>query len=172
MPRIARIVIPGSPHHITQRGNNRQDVFFTDDDREAYLEILKEQSADFGLLIDGYCLMTNHIHLIATPMKEDSLAKAMGRTHLVYSQYINRLHRRGGHLWQNRYKNLVVLKDNYLYNLINYIEYNPVRAGIVSAPGDYAWSSYRARVLGGQSIILDDFASGDSSEINIKTVLG
>ena len=91
MPRIARRVIEDIPHHITQRGNNKQDVFFVDDDRTAYLEILKKQSDQYGLTVMGYCLMANHIHLIAVPHKADSLAKAVGRTHFIYTQYINRL---------------------------------------------------------------------------------
>ena len=81
MPRVARIVIPGCPHHITQRGNNRQDVFFVNDDRRMYLETLKAQADRFGLTVQAYCLMTNHVHLIATPKSRDSLAKAVGRTH-------------------------------------------------------------------------------------------
>jgi len=103
MPRIARIVLPGLPHHVTQRGNNRQDVFFVDDDRRAYLQILGEQSERYGLAVLGYCLMANHVHLIATPSGEDSLAKAVGRTDFLYTQYIHRLHGRSGHLWQNRF---------------------------------------------------------------------
>src|ERR1043166_4612728 len=101
MPRIARAVAPGLPHHITKRGNNRLAVFFTDDDRHAYLDLLAEQSDRFGLAILTYCLMTNHIHIIAVPREAASLAKAIGRTHYLYAQYINRLHRRCGHLWQN-----------------------------------------------------------------------
>ena len=103
MPRIARIVISDVQYHITQRGNNHQDIFFVDDDRQVYLEFLKKQADRFGLEVQGYCLMTNHIHLIATPHNEDSLAKAIGITHLLYTQYINRMHRRSGHLWQNRF---------------------------------------------------------------------
>jgi len=102
MPRTLRIAVPQVPHHITQRGNNRQDVFFVDDDRRVYLSILKEQSEKYGLEILGWCLMTNHIHLIARPSTTDSLAKAVGRTHFLYTQNINYLHRRSGHLWQNR----------------------------------------------------------------------
>ncbi len=100
MPRVARVVVPGVPHHLTQRGNNRQDVFFTDEDRRFYLETLKQHSERFGVEVCGYCLMTNHVHLVVTPAAEDSLAKAIGRTHFQYSQYINRFHGRSGHLWQ------------------------------------------------------------------------
>src|SRR5216110_2383019 len=89
MPRTARIVVPQAPHHVTQRGNNRQDVFFVDDDRRMYLKILGEQCRRFGLSVLGYCLMNNHVHLIAVPARNDSLAKALGRAHWRYTQYIN-----------------------------------------------------------------------------------
>ncbi|NLX14685.1 MAG: transposase, partial [Phycisphaerales bacterium] len=88
MPRVSRIVLAGRPHHVTQRGNNRQDVFFVDDDRRVYLGLLKQQAERFGLEILGYCLMSNHVHLVAVPAGEDSLAKAVGRTHFLYTQYV------------------------------------------------------------------------------------
>jgi len=140
MPRIARIVSEGLPHHITQRGNNKQDIFFVDDDRKAYLEILKRQSAKYGLVVMGYCLMGNHIHLIAIPQNEDSLAKAVGRTHFVYTQYINRFHNRSGHLWQGRFYSCGLDEQHFL-SAMRYIEHNPVRAGICQKPWDYEWSS-------------------------------
>jgi putative transposase len=140
MPRIARIVIPNVPHHITQRGNNKQDVFFVDDDKAAFLGILKVQSITFGLTIEGFCLMTNHIHIIATPQKEDSLARAMGRTNLLYAQYINYMHGRGGHMWENRFFSCP-MDTNYFFKALCYIEQNPVRAGMVRRPWTYRWSS-------------------------------
>jgi len=103
MPRLARAVAVGFAHHITQRGNNRQDVFFVDDDRRVYLELLKEQADKYSLELVGYCLMSNHTHIVAIPNEQDSLAKAIGRTHFRYTQYINRFHRRSGHLWQGRF---------------------------------------------------------------------
>ena len=96
-------MIPGMAHHVTQRGNNQLDVFFVPDDRRVYLEYLREQAARFGFRLTGYCLMTNHVHLIGVPAREDSLAKAVGRTHFLYTQYVNRMHGRSGHLWQNRF---------------------------------------------------------------------
>ena len=143
MPRVARIVIPGCPHHITQRGNNRQDVFFVDDDRERYLEILAEQGERFGLTIDGYCLMTNHVHLIATPAGPDSLAKAVGRTHWLYTQYVNRLHGRCGHLWQNRFYSCG-LDEEHFWSALIYVERNPVRARLAGRAWEYPWSSAAA----------------------------
>jgi len=140
MPRIARIVIPDVPHHITQRGNNKQDVFFVNEDKKAYLGFLKKQSARFGLIIDGFCLMTNHLHIIATPRKEDSLAKTMGRTNLLYAKYINYMHGRGGHLWQNRFFSCP-MDTSYFFKALRYIEQNPVREKMVSSPWTYRWSS-------------------------------
>jgi putative transposase len=143
MPRVARIVIPNCPHHVTQRGNNRQDVFFVDDDRVTYLGLLREESEKQGLSVDGYCLMTNHIHLVATPRTRESLAKALGRTHFRYAQHVNRLHRRSGHLWQNRFYSCA-LDDDHYWTAMAYVEQNPVRARMVRRPWRYRWSSAAA----------------------------
>jgi putative transposase len=143
MPRLGRIVIPGQPHHITQRGNNRQDVFFEEDDREVYLHLLSQQALRYGLDIVGYCLMANHVHLIAIPAREESLAKAVGRTHFLYTQYLHRLHDRTGHLWQNRFFSCA-LDEEHCWEALRYVERNPVRAGLVRAPWRYRWSSAAA----------------------------
>jgi len=143
MPREARTVIQNIPHHITQRGNNRQDVFFTTDDRRAYLEILARQSAAHGMKIHAYCLMTNHIHIVATPERQDSLALALGKTHLIYTQHINRLHKRSGHLWQNRFYSCPV-QDDALPPVMRYVENNPVRARLARRAWQYEWSSAAA----------------------------
>ena len=142
MARVARIVVPGASHHVTQRGNNRQDVFFVADDRRVCLECLREQGARFGFRIDGYCLMTNHIHLIGVPAREDSLAKAIGRTHFLYTQYVNRMHGRTGHLWQNRFYSCA-MDEAHAYQALCYVELNPVRAGMAKHAWEYAWSSAR-----------------------------
>ena len=147
MPRVARTVISGVQHHVTQRGNNRQDVFFVDDDRRFYLETLKRESAKYDLEIHAYCLMTNHIHIVAVPKNDDSLAMALGRTHLAYTQYLNRFHRRSGHLWQNRYYSCPV-DDKSLPVVAWYVETNPVRAGIVRKAWKYEWSSAAAHTGG------------------------
>ena len=156
MPRLARIVIPGCPHHVTQRGNNRQDVFFVDDDRLTYLTLLGEESEKHGLSVEGYCLMTNHVHLVATPTAEDSLAKTLGRTHFRYTQYVNRLHGRSGHLWQNRFYSCA-LDDDHTWTAMAYVEQNPVRARIVRRPWRYRWSSAAAHCghAGDRSGLLD-----------------
>ena len=146
MPRLARVVAVGFAHHITQRGNNRQDVFFVDDDRRVYLELLKEQAGRYRLELMGYCLMSNHVHLIAIPHAEDALAKAVGRTHFRYTQYINRTHERVGHLFQGRFKGILVEKDSYLLQLARYIVLDPVRAGLACEPAEWPWSSYRATI--------------------------
>ena len=147
MPRTARIVIPGQPHHVVQRGNNRQDVFFVDDDRLAYLEFLRTHCERFGFRVLGYCLMTNHIHLVGTPAREDSLAKAIGRTHFRYSQYVNQLHGRSGHLWQNRFLSCG-LDETHMWRTLCYVERNPVRAKMVRSAWRYRWSSAAAHATG------------------------
>jgi len=143
MPRVARIVIPGCAHHMTQRGNNRQDVFFVDDDRRLYLRILAEECQAHGLDVLAYCLMANHVHLIATPAGEQSLAKGFGRTNFRYAQAVNRLHGRSGHLWQNRFYSCSLDGDHF-WRAMRYVERNPVRAKIVRAAWGYPWSSAAA----------------------------
>ncbi|UCC97992.1 MAG: transposase [Phycisphaerales bacterium] len=148
MPRLARTVAVGFAHHITQRGNNRHDVFFVDDDRRVYLELLKEQADKYGLDVIGYCLMSNHVHLIAIPHAEDALAKAVGRTHFRYAQYINRFHRRSGHLWQGRFYSCALDKRHF-WLAMKYVELNPVRAKLCRKPWRYGWSSAAAHVDAG-----------------------
>ncbi|MGB7161246.1 MAG: transposase, partial [Tepidisphaeraceae bacterium] len=154
MPRVARVVVPGVPHHVTQRGNNRQDVFFVDDDRLAYLRILAQQCRKHGVAILGYCLMGNHVHLVVIPATADALAKAIGRTHWLYAQYVNRSHGRSGHLWQNRFYSCA-LDDEHTVFAMRYVEWNPVRARICRAARRYRWSSAAAHCLGrdGQGLL-------------------
>ena len=147
MPRIARICIPSVPHHVIQRGNNRQDIFFVDDDRRYYLMLLREHLTKHAIKVRGYILMTNHIHVIAVPHQEDSLAKAFGRAHYLYTRYINRLHDRIGHLWQNRFSSSP-MDEAYSYKALRYIELNPVRAKMVRHAEDYKWSSAAAHLDG------------------------
>ncbi|MFH1615605.1 MAG: transposase [Planctomycetota bacterium] len=145
MPRLARTVATGYAHHITQRGNNLQDVFFVDDDRLVYLDYLKQHADKYRLEVLGYCLMTNHVHIVAIPGQEDSLAKAIGRTHFRYTQYINRFHKRSGHLWQGRFYSCA-LDENYFYTAMKYIELNPVRAKLCRVPWRYEWSSAASHI--------------------------
>ena len=143
MARTKRVVAVGCPHHITQRGNYRQDLFFSEQDRSVYLSLLSGYAADHGLRILGYCLMTNHIHLIAVPGHADSLARAVGRAHNDYSRWFNIKNRRAGHLWQNRFFSCP-LDPSHLAHAMRYVELNPVRAGLCASPLDYHWSSARA----------------------------
>lgn len=143
MPRMARAIAVGCAHHIAQCGNNRQAVFMADDDREVYLQILQEQAGKHGLEILGYCLMTNHVHVVAIPHAEDSLAKGIGRTHFHYSQYVNRVHKRSGHLWQGRFHSCA-LDGRHLWLAMKYVELNPVWAKLCRRAWRYEWSSAAA----------------------------
>lgn len=147
MPRIARVVLPGYPHHIIQRGNNRQRVFFDTQDRQKYLNLLTFFSKDIHCKIYAYCLMLNHIHLLFEPEKINSLAKVMQKLALCYTQYFNKKYDRTGRLWECRYHSSLVDKDNYMWAVIRYIETNPLRAGISKHPEEYIWSSAESRLL-------------------------
>jgi putative transposase len=143
MPRIARVVIPEIAHHITQRGNRRQDVFFSDDDRQEYLRLIFEYSVQAGLLILAYCLMTNHLHLVGIPILAVTLSKVFGPVHTQYAQHFNAVVGSGGRVWQSRFYSCP-LDNDHLWRAIRYVERNPVRAGMVIRAEDYAWSSARA----------------------------
>lgn len=147
MSRMPRNVFLGMPHHVTQRGNNKQDVFLCDEDRINYLLWLNYYRKKYQLDIWAYCLMSNHLHLIAVPHKPDSLSRTMAITHMVYSQYINRKHNRSGHLWQGRYYSCP-MDEEYLLRAAIYIERNPVRAELVAKAKDWHFSSARARKEG------------------------
>ena len=140
MPRVARHVFPAIPHHITQRGNRREDVFFCDDDKQLYLEWLTAYCLKYQVTILSYCLMDNHVHLILTPEMEDGLQRVLKPLHMRYAQYINKQHGWTGHLWQGRFFSSA-LDEPYTYSAIRYVERNPVEAGMVEKAEDYAWSS-------------------------------
>ena len=147
MPRTARVVLPDYPHHIIQRGHNRQVVFVNDEDYLYYLENLKEWKENLGCKVYAYCLMTDHIHLIVDPGEEGrNLGLLMKRISARQTRYVNRLQRRKGTLWEGRYKSSPIKADEYLLACCRYVELNPVRAGIVDNPGEYRWSSYRYKV--------------------------
>jgi putative transposase len=148
MPRFARVVVPECAHHITQRGNARREVFYTPADRRIYLQLLKEYSEHYGLRILGYCLMTNHVHLVGVPSRPDSLPKAMRELNGRYARYRNTVDQRSGHVWQNRYYSCAV-EEIALASVMRYVELNPVRAGLVQTATDYAWSSANIH-LGGR----------------------
>jgi len=143
MPRLSRAVFAGLPHHITQRGNRRDDVFFTDEDRLAYLEWLQGYCEKHDVDVLAYCLMTNHVHLIALPHTDDGLQKVLKPLHMRYAQRVNRAHGWKGHLWQGRFFSSP-LDDAYLWSAVRYVERNPVRVGMVKRAEDYRWSSAAA----------------------------
>ena len=140
MARIARVVLPNYPHHITQRGVRSLPIFFSDDDRYEYLCLLKGQGERFGIRFIAYSLMTNHVHLIAIPQKESSLSRGIGEAHRLYTRMINFRNRVRGYLFQGRFYSCP-LDQNYLYAAVRYVENNPVRAKIVKYAWDYKWSS-------------------------------
>jgi putative transposase len=147
MGRIARVVMPGWPHHITQRGNHRQTVFYNDEDRRLYLELAGKHNFLYHLDMIGYSLMTNHVHNVSVPEFEDSLAKGIGRTNNEYSRWLNLRFNRTGHLWQARFYSCPV-EFISLPDVLAYAELNPVRAGLVKRPEDWEWSSARAHLTG------------------------
>jgi len=155
MARIARVVIPHIPHHITQRGNRSQKVFFSDKDKESYLKLLHKYAKESGVSFWAYCLMDNHVHLIAVPETEDSLAKGIGKTHKHYTRMINFREKWRGYLWQGRFSSFP-LDEKYLYAAIRYVELNPVRVGIVKNAEDYEFSSAKAHVYKKKDFILTD----------------
>jgi len=143
MPRIARVVVPGIAHHLTQRGNRREDVFFTDLNRQRYLQLLLEYSFKHGLSTLAYCLMSNHVHFVCVPEKADSLAGVFKPLHMRYTQHVNWTQKLSGRLWQGRFFSCA-LDDPHLWAAIRYVERNPVRAGLVARSEEYPWSSAAA----------------------------
>jgi putative transposase len=121
MPRIARVCAERYHHHITQRGNNKEKTFFDNEDKRFYLEVLSRHKDKYKMKILAYCLMGNHVHILAVPEKETSLARGIGGTNLLYTQYINRKYNRSGRLWQNRFFSAVVEKESYLWAAMRYI---------------------------------------------------
>lgn len=140
MPRLARIVLPHHPHHITQRGVRSINVFHCDEDRLEYLRLLAEQGKKYKLKFLSYCLMPNHVHLIAVPEDTRSLARAVGEAHRLYTRKINFRERTRGHLFQSRFFS-APLDEHYFIAAMRYVARNPVRAGFVEQPWQYKWSS-------------------------------
>ena len=147
MARTARVVVAGVPHHVTQRGNNRDPIFLSDSDRILYLRMLREESLRYGLRVLGYCLMTNHAHLVVVPEAEDSFSKSLGRTSYGYTRTFHARHGGCGRLWQERPWSCP-MDMAYTVAALVYTELNPVRAGVVGRPEDWLWSSARAHLSG------------------------
>lgn len=148
MARLSRVVIPGVPHHVTQRGNRRLPTFFGEHDYKSYRELLAEGCKAAAVDILAYCLMPNHVHLVLTPASEDGLRAALADAHRRYSRRINQREGWTGYLWQGRFAS-APMDEAHLLAACRYVELNPVRAGLVAAPQDWAWSSARAH-LGGR----------------------
>jgi len=145
MPRGKRVVVPGLPHHITQRGNGQAKVFDCDQDRTVFLDLLASYSSKYGLSLWGYCLMPNHFHLVAVPAEEGTAAKVLGRLESDYARFLNVRRGTSGHLWQARYHS-VAMDSLHCWRALAYVERNPVRAGMTAAAVDYPWSSAAARL--------------------------
>ena len=143
MARLARLTVPGYPHHLIQRGNNRQPIFVTDADRRLLLQLLEEHAKALEVAIHGYVLMDNHFHLLATPKDTTGIPKLMQAVGRRYVRAFNDRHGRTGTLWEGRYKSTLVQAERYLLACMVYIDLNPVRAGMVASPGDFPWSSHR-----------------------------
>ncbi len=153
MARMARVVVPGYPHHLTQRGNRRQRTFFRKDDYQAYRELMAEWCGQCGVEVWAYCLVPNHAHLIVVPESEDSLRRAVGEAHRRYTRRVNFREGWRGHLWQGRFASFV-MDEYYLLACARYIERNPVRAGLCTRPQDYPWSSAAAHLSGQDDVLV------------------
>ena len=147
MARLARIILPGHPHHIIQRGNRRQNVFFCDDDYIFYLGLLKEWCNTEGIEVWAYCLMTNHVHLILKPGQDSNLSKAIAETHRRYTRMINFRENWRGYLWQGRFSSYP-MEQACLLKATAYVELSPVKAKMVKSAWDYRWSSVHAHIKG------------------------
>jgi len=154
MARMARVVVPDYPHHITQRGNRRQKTFFCQDDYSYYLQLLSEYSRQAKTDIWAYCLMPNHVHLVMVPRQEDGLRSAIGECHRRYTRHINFRHGWRGHLWQERFHSFV-MDEEYLLATVRYVERNPVSAGLCKHPEQWRWSSARAHLSGSDNLLVN-----------------
>ena len=156
MPRRPRLNLTGVPLHVVQRGNNRQACFFAEEDYRFYLYWLRKGADKYGCDLHAYVLMTNHVHLLLTPHGKTSASGLMQSLGRRYVQYVNRISKRSGTLWEGRFKASLVNAEEYLLLCYRYIELNPVRAGMVKDPGAYPWSSYRSHGLGERDDLIHD----------------
>ena len=154
MARLPRIVLPGIPHHVTQRGNRRERVFFEDGDYALYLDLLSEAAARSQVAIWAYCLMPNHVHIVAVPSDEDGLRRTFRYVHRHYTGYINARMRVTGHLWQGRFSS-VAMDETHMVCALRYVALNPVRARLTERAEDWPWSSTRAHLEGRSDAFVD-----------------
>lgn len=157
MARLPRFVIPDQPQHVIMRGNNRCEIFCNEADYLFYLEKLQLACETHGCKVHAYILMTNHVHLLITPHEEHSLSKTLQMLGRYYVQHFNYRYQRTGTLWEGRYRATLIDTDAYLLTCMRYIELNPVRAGMVSHPADYPWSSYHCNALGQASDLVTPY---------------
>lgn len=163
MARLPRIVLPNTPHHVTQRGNGRQQVFFGDDDYASYLKLLTAFTQKAGTRVLAYYLMPNHVHFVLVPTDRDGLRSALGEAHRRYTRYINFRERWRGHLWQERFHSFP-MDEAHLWMAIRYIELNPVKAGLVDSPAEWRWSSAAAHLEGRAEPLVDLAATSDITD--------
>jgi len=156
MSEHGRLLLENVFYHIMSRGNQKQRVFLEDADCEKYLGLLKRYKKRYKFKLYAWCLMPNHTHLILDVRRPKELARIMQGLNLAYSRWYNKKYSKVGHLWQGRFKSMIIQKDKYVLDCINYVEMNPLRAGIKLAPLEYPWSSYRSRSLGEQTYLLDN----------------
>jgi len=156
MPRRPRINLADHPQHVVQRGHNREACFFADEDYLFYLHWLREGAKKYYCDIHAYALMTNHVHLLLTPHCPDAISRLMQSLGRRYAQYVNRVYRRSGSVWEGRFKASLIQVEEYLLTCYRYIELNPVRADMVRDPGEYRWSSYRWHGLGVSNELITD----------------
>ncbi len=154
MARIARVVVPHYPHHVTQRGSRRQTTFFHHSDYQLYIDLLAEQKNKFNISIWTYCLMPNHVHLIITPENETGMSNCLSRTHRNYALKINKRNGWTGHLWQERFCSFV-MDEVHLMAAVRYVELNPVRAELCKSADQWPWSSARAHLSGIDDQLVD-----------------
>jgi len=148
MARLKRLYFPGISQHVIQRGNDRQACFYHETDYRVYLDKLKDSSKKYNVAVHAYVLMTNHVHILATPSDEMGISRMMQSLGRYYVRYVNHTYSRTGTLWEGRYKSTLVDNERYLLTVSRYIELNPVRANMVNHPCDYPWSSYQANGQG------------------------
>jgi len=169
MPRKPRFNLIGIPQHVIQRGNNREPCFYTEEDYRRYLDDLHESAVKFHCHIHAYILMTNHVHLLVTPMVDSGISQMMQALGRRYVYYINKTYNRTGTLWEGRYKSSLIDSDKYLLTCMRYVELNPVRANMVNHSGEYKWSSYHANGQGGIDSIIEQhplyIELGQTSEV-------
>lgn len=171
MSRPLRIELAGGLYHVTSRGDGREAIYFEDGDRLKWLEVLGEVCERFNWRVHAWCQMTNHYHLvIETP--EANLAQGMRQLNGVYTQHVNRAHKRVGHVFQGRYKAILVERDSYLLELARYVVLNPVRAGMVKGPRQWRWSSYRSMVSSTEapSWLVTDWILGQFGQVRARAV--